>query len=63
MTYRRDDEVLCCILSLAGIEISAEVIATWSDKNCEEAEVWASRNDDLKVEDPWFVKECQSPNN
>ena len=53
---RRDDERTLLRLLMAAAETPAEIIATWSDDECREAEIWAlassyaaSDNDDVIV--------------
>ena len=59
MIYHRDDQVLSAILSLMNIEISPEIIATWSDDDCQQAEDWASSdfNDDIVFAEPEFLQQ------
>jgi hypothetical protein len=55
MNYLRDDIVLSDILCLVGVEVTPEVIATWSDDDCEEIEHWASSTY-LRASDNYGVK-------
>lgn len=39
----RDDSVLVDILSLVGINVTEEIVSTWTDHQCDLAEAWACK--------------------
>jgi hypothetical protein len=60
MSYLRDDEVLSDILSLVSVIVSPQVISTWTDSNCQDAEEWAACTY-CKVSDHYNTKVPKEP--
>lgn len=56
----RDDSVLVDILSLVGVEVTEEIVSTWTDSQCNEAENWACKLA-LKASDHSYIRVPKKP--
>ncbi len=56
----RDDSVLVDILSLVSVTVTEEIVSTWTDSQCEEAEDWACKLA-LKASDNLYIRVPKQP--
>ena len=56
----RDDSVLVDILSLVSVVVTEEIVSTWTDEQCEQAETWACKLH-LKASDNKYIRVPKKP--
>jgi hypothetical protein len=58
--YERNNDITADVLSLVSIQVPLEIIASWSDQQCEDAERWASA-ELLKASDNLYIRKIKMP--